>query len=117
RRWRGQRCPDRLARRDVRAAAPRHHDPVGPHLTRETSRHRTPDRIAVRSLPERYTRRVITADLIVEHARQLIPCAGPAPRRGKDQGQLTVISDGAVASAAGRIVFVGKSDDLSRAVE
>jgi imidazolonepropionase len=60
---------------------------------------------------------VITADLIVEHARQLIPCAGPAPRRGSDQGQLTVIADGAVAASAGRIVFVGTTADLNRAVE
>ncbi|MFL6279723.1 MAG: imidazolonepropionase, partial [Vicinamibacterales bacterium] len=60
---------------------------------------------------------MITADLIIEHARQLISCAGPAPRRGSDQAQLTVISDGGVASAAGRIVFVGSTENLHRAVE
>ena len=54
-------------------------------------------------------------DLIVRHANQLITCAG-APRRGRQQGSLEVIADGAVASADGRIVFAGPSRDLARHV-
>jgi imidazolonepropionase len=56
------------------------------------------------------------ADLIVTHARQLITCAGPAPRSGSAQGEAPAIADGAVASLDGRIVFAGRSSDLERDV-
>lgn len=59
---------------------------------------------------------MIAADLILRHARQLITCAGPAPRRGPDQRALDVITDGAVASLDGRVVFAGPSDELDLAV-
>jgi len=55
---------------------------------------------------------VRTCDLIVRHATQLITCAG-APRRGKDQGSIDVMADGAVASHRGQIVYVGPSRDLA----
>jgi imidazolonepropionase len=55
---------------------------------------------------------VTSCDLIVDHAEQLIACAG-APRRGAEQGRLDVIRDGAVASLDGRIVFAGPSRDLA----
>jgi imidazolonepropionase len=51
-------------------------------------------------------------DLIISHATQLITCAG-APRRGRDQGSLEVIADGAIASASGVIVYAGPSGDLA----
>jgi len=51
-------------------------------------------------------------DLIINHATQLITCAG-APRRGTDQGSLEVIDDGAIASAGGVIVYAGPSGDLA----
>src|SRR6266508_3527379 len=51
-------------------------------------------------------------DLIVRHAFQLITCAG-APRRGKEQGVLEVIADGAIASRDGRIVYAGPTRDLA----
>jgi len=60
---------------------------------------------------------VIAADLILTHIRQLIPCAGPAPRRGSDQAVAPVFTDGAIASRAGEIVYVGSSDGLDRTVE
>jgi imidazolonepropionase len=60
---------------------------------------------------------VIDADLIITHARQLVACAGPAPRRGSDQGVAPVLIDGAIASRNGEIVYVGPSDSLDRAVE
>jgi imidazolonepropionase len=53
----------------------------------------------------------LVADLLIHHARTLITCAGPAPRRGSDQGRLSVIEDGAVASRSGRIVFAGTTDE------
>ena len=60
---------------------------------------------------------MIAADLIITHARQLIACAGPAPRRGADQGIAPVVADAAIASHQGEIVYVGPSDRLDRSVE
>jgi imidazolonepropionase len=54
--------------------------------------------------------------LVLRHCRQLITCAGPAPRRGAAQGQLDVIPDGALAQVDGRIVFAGRTADLERIV-
>ena len=56
------------------------------------------------------------ADFIVLHARELITCAGPAPRRGPDQSAIERISDGALAAFEGRIVFAGASDALAHHV-
>ncbi len=52
------------------------------------------------------------ADLIVRHARELIPCAGRAPRRGRDQAAAPGIADGAFASFQGVIVFTGPTAAL-----
>jgi imidazolonepropionase len=52
------------------------------------------------------------ADLIIRDARQLMTCAGPAPRRGAAQGSITTIAGGAVASLHGRIVYAGPAADL-----
>jgi len=59
---------------------------------------------------------VTSADLIITNSRQLITCAGPAPRRGSDQGSASPIADGAVASFEGRIVFAGPSAELDSAI-
>ena len=53
--------------------------------------------------------------LVLRHCRQLITCAGPAPRRGASQGQLEIVTDGALAAAGGRILFAGRTADLERA--
>ena len=58
----------------------------------------------------------MTADLILRHARDVIPCAGPAPLRGAAQRDLTSIGDGAVAAFEGRVVFVGSTEALDREV-
>lgn len=58
----------------------------------------------------------MTADFLLVHADRLYTCAGPAPRTGTAQGQIDVISDGAVASAGGRIVFAGSTADCHRLV-
>ena len=54
--------------------------------------------------------------LVLRHCRQLVTCAGPAPRRGPDQGRLEVIADGALATAGERVVFAGPTADLERTV-
>jgi imidazolonepropionase len=50
--------------------------------------------------------------LVIRHIRQLITCAGPAPRRGSEQRHAPIITDGAVAAAGDRIVFAGRDVDL-----
>jgi imidazolonepropionase len=57
---------------------------------------------------------VTRADLVVRHCRQLITCAGPAPRRGASQGHVEIIADGALAVENGRIVFAGPTAELDR---
>lgn len=56
------------------------------------------------------------ADLIFRNIRQLITCAGPAPRRGSAQADVQTVPDGALASLAGRIVYAGPTADLDAAV-
>jgi imidazolonepropionase len=56
------------------------------------------------------------ADFILRHARELVTCAGPAPRRGSDQAIVSAISDGAIACAAGRIVYAGPTSSLPESV-
>jgi imidazolonepropionase len=50
--------------------------------------------------------------LVIRHIRQLITCAGGAPRRGVDQRNLPIIEDGAVAADGDRILFAGSDRDL-----
>lgn len=50
--------------------------------------------------------------LLIRHLRQLITCAGPAPRRGSGQRDIPILTDAAVASDADRIVFAGRDADL-----
>jgi imidazolonepropionase len=57
-----------------------------------------------------------SADFVIEHADVLATCAGPAPRRGPAQREITPLRDGAVASSGGRIVYVGAQVDLDAAV-
>ena len=52
------------------------------------------------------------ADLVLVHARELVTCEGPAPRRGPGQATVTRIPDGALATFEGRIVFAGPSSAL-----
>ena len=52
------------------------------------------------------------ADLVLQHARQLMTCAGPAPRRGAAQREAGAIDDGALAIRDGIIVFAGPASAL-----
>jgi imidazolonepropionase len=57
------------------------------------------------------------ADFLIEKATLVATCAGPAPRRGVAQREISAIPDGVVASDEGRIVFVGRQRDLAKQVE
>ncbi len=56
------------------------------------------------------------ADLVIRHARSVLTCAGPAPRRGAAQRDAGAIPDGAVAARDGTIVFAGSTADCDRLV-
>ena len=56
-----------------------------------------------------------TADLLILRAGQLVTMAGPPrARRGREQAELGIIQDGAVAVRGGRIVEVGSTRSLRR---
>ena len=56
------------------------------------------------------------ADLLIHNIGQLATLAGPSgPRRGSAMRELSIIEDGAVAIADGRIAATGKSRDLRAA--
>ncbi len=57
-----------------------------------------------------------TATLLIEHLDQLYTVAGPAPRVGARQGDLTPVRDGAVACADGLVVAAGTTADVRRQV-
>ena len=57
------------------------------------------------------------ADFAIEHASPLATCAGPAPRRGRAQGDISAVSDGAIAARDGVIVYAGTTADMSAHVE
>jgi imidazolonepropionase len=59
---------------------------------------------------------VISADLLVSHARQIISFDGVVPLRGPEQGAIRVLEDGAIAACNGRIVYVGPTRDVHRTV-
>jgi imidazolonepropionase len=48
----------------------------------------------------------------IRHLRQLVTCAGPAPRRGSAQRDVAIVPDGAIAWDNDRIVFAGADVDL-----
>ena len=50
--------------------------------------------------------------LQIRNIRQLITCAGAAPRRGAAQRDAAIIHDGAIVSDGERIVFAGSERDL-----
>lgn len=51
-------------------------------------------------------------DLIVHSAAQLLTIAGDEPKRGKSQGELQLVEDGAVAVSGEKIVAVGRTSDM-----
>ncbi len=56
------------------------------------------------------------ADFVIRNAREVVTCAGRAPRRGLSQQDVAAIPRGAVAALDGRIVFAGPQEYCDRAV-
>jgi len=50
--------------------------------------------------------------LLIEHLEQLYTVAGPGPRAGAHQGDITAIADGAVACDGATILAVGRTEDV-----
>ena len=57
------------------------------------------------------------ADFLIEDADLVATCAGPAPRRGRGQGEISAIERASVAAHQGVITFVGAADDLRSRVQ
>ena len=53
-----------------------------------------------------------SADLVVAGCRELVTCAGPLPKRGRDLRRVGVVENGWAASSKGAIVFAGTEDDF-----
>src|SRR5262245_54099883 len=54
-------------------------------------------------------------DLNVIHAKQLLTLAGPPrARRGPEMRDLGIIEDGAITIRDGKIVWIGRTDDLPK---
>jgi imidazolonepropionase len=52
------------------------------------------------------------ADFLIENAALVATCAGPAPRRGAAQREISPIPDGVVAAGGGRILYAGPARAL-----
>jgi imidazolonepropionase len=59
----------------------------------------------------------LVADFVIEHASLIATCAGPAPRRGIAQRDITPLRDASIASHQGVIVYVGAAADAERQLE
>lgn len=57
------------------------------------------------------------ADFLIEHAASIATCAGPAPRRGTAQRDISPQIDAVIAAHQGRIVYVGPRATLADHVE
>ncbi|HJU42237.1 MAG TPA: imidazolonepropionase [Vicinamibacterales bacterium] len=58
----------------------------------------------------------MTADFLIDNADLVATCAGPAPRRGASQREISAIANASVAGFEGRIVFVGPAAEAARIV-
>src|SRR6185312_3102132 len=62
--------------------------------------------------------RGMQADLLIEHAAQLITVASPdGPKRGAAMRELGMLADGALAAAGGQIVAVGTTAEVRAQVD
>jgi imidazolonepropionase len=58
----------------------------------------------------------VLADVLIDNADLVATCAGPGPRRGAAQRDISAIPNASVAGFEGRIVFVGSAHDAAAAV-
>ena len=56
------------------------------------------------------------ADVLIRNADLVATCAGPGPRRGSAQREISAIANGTVAGFDGKIVFVGSEHDAKAAI-
>jgi imidazolonepropionase len=56
----------------------------------------------------------LTADFLIDNADLVATCAGPAPRRGAAQKDISAIANGSVAGFEGKIVFVGPAAEATQ---
>ena len=59
----------------------------------------------------------IAADFVIEHASLVATCAGPAPRRGDAQRDITPLLDASIASHQGVIVYVGPASETEHQLD
>jgi imidazolonepropionase len=59
----------------------------------------------------------VAADFVIEHASLLATCAGPAPRRGAAQREITPVRDASIAAHQGVIVYVGPASQADRQLD
>ena len=59
---------------------------------------------------------MVPADFLIEHADLIATCAGPAPRRGLAQREISSLHNGVIASYEGRITYVGAAAALPDSV-
>ena len=60
---------------------------------------------------------MLPADFLIEHAELIATCAGPAPRRGVAQREISSLSKGVIAAHEGTITYVGPAAGLTKAVQ
>jgi len=60
---------------------------------------------------------VLRADFLIEHADLIATCAGPAPRRGLGQRDISPLTNGVIAAFDGRVTYVGDAATLAQAVD
>jgi imidazolonepropionase len=58
----------------------------------------------------------VQADFLIDNADLVATCAGPGPRRGAAQADISAIPNASVAGFQGRIVFVGPTADAVRTI-
>ena len=56
------------------------------------------------------------ADLLIDNADLVATCAGPGPRRGSGQREISALPNASIAGCEGRIVFVGSAHDAKSAI-
>jgi len=59
---------------------------------------------------------VVTADFLIRNADLVATCAGPGPRVGAAQNNISPIANATIAGLDGRVVFVGAAADAEREV-
>jgi imidazolonepropionase len=58
-----------------------------------------------------------SADFLIENASLVATCAGPAPRRGVAQGDMSPMRDAVVAASQGEIVYVGPAASAGERID